>query len=250
MNLDKVIAKRENKTIYRDGERRIKVFNKDFSKADVLSEALNQAKVEETELNIPKILEVTMIDGCWAIIAEYIEGKTLTELTNENPEKTLDYIDLMVDLQIKTHIQKCPQLPNKLHDKMLRKISLTNFDATIKYELQAHLDGMPRHNKLCHGDFRPSNIIITPQNVPYIIDWSHVTLGNASADVARTYLLYLLADQKDFGEYYMNKFCEETCTPRNYIEKWVRIVAASQSVKGNKEELAFLSAIVDVVDYT
>jgi aminoglycoside phosphotransferase (APT) family kinase protein len=133
---------------------------------------------------------------------------------------------------------------------MLRKISLTNFDPVVKYELQAHLEGMPRHNKLCHGDFRPSNIIITPQNVPYIIDWSHVTLGNASADVARTYLLYLLADQKDFGEYYMNKFCEETCTPRDYIEKWIRIVAASQSVKGNKEELAFLSSIVDVVDYT
>jgi tRNA A-37 threonylcarbamoyl transferase component Bud32 len=250
MNLDNIIAKRVNKKIYRDGDRRIKVFNKDFSKADVLNEALNQAKVEETELNIPKILEVTMVDGCWAIIAEFIEGSTLAELTNKNPEKTLDYIDLMVDLQIKVHIQKCPLLPNKLYDKMLRKISLTNFDPIIKYELQAHLEGMPRHDKLCHGDFRPSNIIITPQNIPYIIDWSHVTLGNASADVARTYLLYLLADEKDLGEYYMNKFCEETCTPRSYIEKWVRIVAASQSVKGNKEELAFLTSIVDVVDYT
>jgi tRNA A-37 threonylcarbamoyl transferase component Bud32 len=250
MNLNNVIAKRTNKNIYRDGDRRIKVFSKDFSKADVLNEELNQAKVEETELHIPKILEVTIIDGCWAIIAEFIEGKTLTELTSENPGKTLEYIDLMVDLQIKTHIQKCPQLPNRLYDKMLRKIALTNFDSAIKYELQAHLEGMPRHNKLCHGDFRPSNIIITPQNVPYIIDWSHVTLGNASADVARTYLLFLLAGQKELGEYYMNKFCEETCTSRNYIEKWVRIVAASQSVKGNKEELAFLSAIVDVVDYT
>jgi tRNA A-37 threonylcarbamoyl transferase component Bud32 len=250
MNLDNIIAKRANKIVYRDGDRRIKVFNKDFSKADVLNEALNQAKVEETELNIPKILEVSMIDGCWAIIAEFIEGKTLTELIEENPEKTLDYIDLMVELQIKTHIQKCPQLPNKLYDKMLRKISQTDFDPIIKYELQAHLEGMPRHNKLCHGDFRTSNIIITPQNVPYIIDWSHVTLGNASADVARTYLLYLLAGQIDFAEYYMNKFCEETCTAREYIEKWIRIVAASQSVKGNKEEFPFLNAIVDVVDYT
>jgi tRNA A-37 threonylcarbamoyl transferase component Bud32 len=250
MNLNSVIAERPNKTIYRDGDRRIKVFNKDFSKADVLNEALNQAKVEETELHIPKVLEVTMIEGCWAIIAEFIEGSTLAELINKNPEKTLDYIDLMVDLQIKTHIQKCPQLPNRLYDKMLRKISLTNFDPVIKYELHAHLEGMPRHSKLCHGDFRPSNIIITPQNVPYIIDWSHVTLGNASADVARTYLLFLLADQKDIGEYYINKFSEKTSTARDYIEKWVRIVAASQSVKGNKEELEFLSAIVDVVDYT
>jgi tRNA A-37 threonylcarbamoyl transferase component Bud32 len=248
MNLNTIIAKRDTKTVYRDGDRRIKVFNKDFSKADVLNEALNQARIEETELHVPKVLEVTMVDGCWAIIAEFIEGKTLTEMIQENPKKTKEYIDFMNDLQLTIHEQKCPLL-TKLRDKMLRKISLTDFDSTIMYDLQIHLDGMPQHNKVCHGDFRPSNIIITPQNVPYIIDWSHVTQGNASADIARTYLIYLLTDNKENGEYYLNKFCEKTGTPRSYVEKWVRIVAASQSVKGNKEELEFLTRIVDVVDY-
>ena len=53
MNPDHMIAKRENKTIYRDGDQAIKVFDEDFSKADVLNEALNQALVEETALNRP-----------------------------------------------------------------------------------------------------------------------------------------------------------------------------------------------------
>jgi thiamine kinase-like enzyme len=189
-----------------------------------------------------------MIDGCWAIISEFIEGKTLTDLIKDNPKKTKEYIDFMIDLQLTIHAQKCPLL-TKLRDKMFRKISLTDFDSTIKYDLQTHLEGMPQHNKMCHGDFRPSNIILTPQDVPYIIDWSHVTQGNASADVARTYLIYLLTGNKENGEYYMNKFCEKTNTQRSYVERWVRIVAASQSVKGNKEERAFLARIVDVVDY-
>lgn len=248
MNLENVIAKREHKTLYRDGDKRIKIFDEGFPKADVFNEALNQARVEETELNVPKILEVTKLNGCWVIISEYIEGKTLTDLINEEPERTKEYIDLMIDLQIQTHAQKCPLL-TKLRDKMFRKIALTNFDLTTKYELQTHLEGMPRHNKVCHGDFRPSNIIITPEGIPYIIDWSHVTQGNASADVARTYLLYLLADQKENGEYYINRFCEKTDTPRKYVEKWIRIVAASQSVKGNQKERAFLNRIVDVVEY-
>ena len=248
MNLNNIISKRENKTIYRDGDKAIKVFHEGFSKADVLNEALNHARVEETELNVPKVLEVAMIDGCWAIVYEFIEGRTLTELITENPDKTKGYIDLMIDLQIKMHAQKCPLL-TKLRDKMFRKISLTEYDLTTKYELQTRLDGMPRHNKVCHGDFRPSNIIITPEGTPYIIDWSHVTQGNASADVARTYLLYLLADHKEDGEYYLSKFCEKTNTPRRYAEKWIPIVAASQSVKGNKKELAFLNRIVDVVEY-
>ena len=83
MKLDQVIAVRPAKTVYRDGDRCIKVFNENYSKADILNEALNQARVEETGLNIPKIIEVTKVDGRWAIVSEFIEGKTLAALMEE-----------------------------------------------------------------------------------------------------------------------------------------------------------------------
>ena len=83
MKLDKIIAVRTGKTVYRDGDNCVKVFDKDYSKSDVLNEALNQARVEETGLNIPKIKEVTMIDGKWAIVSEFIPGKTLARLMEE-----------------------------------------------------------------------------------------------------------------------------------------------------------------------
>ena len=83
MKLDRVIAVRNNKTVYRDGNRCIKVFNKEYSKSDVLNEALNQARIEETGLNIPKIIEVTMIDGKWAIVSEFIKGKTLAQVMDK-----------------------------------------------------------------------------------------------------------------------------------------------------------------------
>ena len=63
MNLEKVIAVRTNKCVYRDGEYAVKVFDSDYSKADVLNEALNQARVEETGLALPKVKEVMTIDG-------------------------------------------------------------------------------------------------------------------------------------------------------------------------------------------
>ena len=69
MKLDRIIAVRTSKTVYRDGEDCIKVFDEDYSKGDVLNEALNQARVEETGLNIPKIKAVTTIDGKWAIVS-------------------------------------------------------------------------------------------------------------------------------------------------------------------------------------
>ncbi len=248
MKKENIIYQSPRKTIYRDGERCIKVFNADYSKADVLNEALNQSRVEETALNIPKILEVTMIDGKWAIITEFIEGKTLQAMMDEEPEKISEYLELFVELQLEAHAQTCPLL-NKLKDKMNRKISETTLDATTRYELHTRLEGMPKHKKLCHGDFNPSNIIITADGKPYIFDWAHATQGNASADVARTYLLFCLAGKEDLGKQYLDLFCQKSNTARQYVQKWMPIVAASQSVKGNEKEREFLLSWVDVVDY-
>lgn len=248
MKLDKIIAVRNTKTIYRDGDKCIKVFNEDYSKADVLNEALNQARIEETGLNIPKIHEVTTIDGKWAIVSDYIEGKTLAELMAEDGDKTEEYINLLVDIQLEIHSKTCPLL-NKLKDKMSRKISETELDATTRYELHTRLEGMPKHKKVCHGDFNPSNIIITKDGTPYIIDWSHATQGNASADVARTYLLFCLNGDTENAKKYLEIFCKKSNTAKQYVEKWMPIVAASQSVKGNEKEREFLLSWVDVVDY-
>ena len=248
MKLDRVIAVRNNKTIYRDGDKCIKVFNAEYSKADVLNEALNQARIEETGLNIPKVLEVSMIDGKWAIVSEYIKGKTLAQLMEAEPEKKSEYIELLVTLQMEVHAKTCPLL-NKLKDKMSRKIVETELDATTRYDLHTRLEGMPKHNKVCHGDFNPSNIIIAEDGTPYILDWSHATQGNASADVARTYLLFWLNGDIEGAEFYLNTFCKMSDTAKQYVQKWMPIVAASQSVKGNECEREFLMSWVGVVDY-
>lgn len=250
MNLDRVIALRNKKTIYRDGDKCIKLFDEGYSKADVLNEALNQARIEETGLNIPRVLAVTTVDGKWAIVSEFIQGKTLEQLMKEDTEgERLDeYLELLVDLQMKVHATTCPML-NKLKDKMNRKISQTDLDATTRYDLHTRLESMPKHNKVCHGDFNPSNIIIAEDGTPYILDWSHATQGNASADAARTYLLFCLAGDEEKARKYLDLFCKKSDTARQYVQKWMPIVAASQSVKGNAHERDFLLSWVGVVDY-
>ena len=248
MKTDRIIAVRNKKTIYRDGDKCIKVFSEDYSKADILSEALNQARVEETGLHIPRVLEVTTVDGKWAIVSEYIKGKTLAQLMQENPDNFENYLTMFVDLQLEMHSRTCPML-GKLKDKMNRKISQTGLDATTRYDLHTRLESMPKHNKLCHGDFNPSNIIIAEDGTPYILDWSHATQGNASADAARTYLLFWLSGDMQGAQKYLDLFCLKSDTARQYVQKWMPIVAASQSVKGNANEREFLLSWINVVDY-
>ncbi|MDO4426012.1 MAG: phosphotransferase, partial [Planctomycetia bacterium] len=224
------------------------VFNEEYSKADVLNEALNQARVEETGIRMPKLRAVSVMDGKWAISMDYIEGETLATLMEKHPEKTDEYMDMFVSLQLEIHSKRAPLL-NKLKDKMMRKISESPLDATTRYELHTRLESMPKHTKVCHGDFNPSNIIVAKDGTPYVLDWSHATQGNASADAARTYLLFSLAGETVLAEKYLNLFCKKSDTAKQYVQKWIPIVAASQLVKGKPEEKEFLTKWADVVEY-
>lgn len=249
MKLDNIIYETNGKKIYRDGDKAIKVFDESFSKAAVLNEALNQARVEEIgTIKIPKIHEVTKVDGKWAIVSDFIEGKTLSKLIEENPDKLDEYIDKFVDIQISILSERAPLLTD-LRDKMQKKISASDLDATVRYELHNRVNGMKKHNKVCHGDFVPSNVIITPAGDAYIIDWAHVTQGNGAADAARTYLMLTLDGKKEMAEKYLNTYCRKTDTAKQLVQSWMPIVAASQSVKGIPEERELLMSWANIAEF-
>lgn len=248
MELTNCISKGTLKSVYLQDGVAVKVFEKEYAKSEVLYEALNTARVEDTGLDIPKILEVTMIDGKWAIKREYIEGKTLQEIMDEDPKNIDTYIESLVDLQLKIHQKRNPQL-NKLKDKMSKAISdLECIDDATKYDLHTKLEGMPKHTKLCHGDFCPENIIVDKDGKMHVVDWVHASQGNASADVARTYLLLALKNKK-IAEKYMDIFCEKSGTLKQYVQNWLPIVAAAQLAKKRPEERDLLFSWLDVFEY-
>ena len=241
-----LISSSSTKSVYRDGNVAIKEFCEGFPKAEVLNEALCNARVEDLPgLHVPKILGVSVVDGKWSIMKEYIEGKTLEQLMEENPDKTQEYMEQMVDLQLEIHSKACPLL-NKLKEKTIRALNEEpELDESTRYELLTRLDGMPKHTKLCHGDFSPSNIIVQEDGTMYVIDWVHAAQGNASADVARTYLLLSLKDSK-LADLYMDLFCEKTDTD---VQGWLPIVAAAQLVKKRPEEKELLEKWINVFPY-
>ena len=249
-NLNTPIAQRANKTVYKDNGNTIKLFVEDYSKADILNEALNQARVEEsTDLNIPKLVEVTKIDNRWALVFEHVEGKTLEELMVACPEKEDEYLNMFVDIQLEILSKSAPLL-SRVKDKFKRKITnCQDIDESTKYELLQRLEGMKNHAKLCHGDFNPSNIVVKEDGSHYILDWAHVTQGNASADVARTYLLFSIQNKTVLADKYLNLFASKSGIEVKHIQRWIPIVAATQLTKGIAEERDFLLKWVSVAEY-
>ncbi|MBE5813223.1 MAG: DUF1679 domain-containing protein [Clostridiales bacterium] len=248
--LDNIIAERKDKTVYRDTNKTIKLFCENYSKADILNEALNQARVEEgTDLYVPKLHEVTKIENNWAIVTEYIDGTPLSVLMERNPEKEDEYLELFVRIQMTILSKKVPLL-SSIKDKFKRKINnATNINDSIRYELLHRLEGMKNHTKLCHGDFVPNNIIIKANGEYYIIDWAHATQGNASADAARTFLQFSMQGKTELAEKYLEEFAKQSTIDKQNVQRWVPIVAATQLTKGKPEEEEFLRHWIDVIDY-
>ena len=243
-----IIAERPQKTVYRDGETVIKLMNAGFPAPDALNEALNLAIVYETGFCVPRLVEVKTIEGRWAIVMEYIEGRTAAELIEENPAETDAILGRFVDIQLEMHKKTASRLRHHT-DKMHAKISESGVDASARYELHTRLNGLPKHSKLCHGDYVPDNVIFKPDGGFCVIDWSHATQGNASADAARTYLRLRLAGKDTLAEKYIRLFCGKSDTARQYVEKWMAIVAASQLVKEKPEEREFLLSWANVAEY-
>ena len=248
MKLEQVVAVRKNKTIYQDENKLIKLFDETYPVANVLNEALNQARIYETGLNIPALQEVTKIDGKWVISMDFIEGKTLEQLIDENPSKVDSYLKLFVETQIEMHSKRSTLL-RKLHDKMADKIDETELSDSKKFDLKSRLAGFEKHNKVLHGDYQFSNVIIDKNGKVYIVDWSHATQGNASADVAMSYLLMKMDKKDELAETYLDLFCKKTNTDKHYVQTWVPIVAAAHLNKCKPENKAMLESFIDVVEY-
>ncbi|MBP5426301.1 MAG: phosphotransferase [Clostridiales bacterium] len=249
-NLSNEIRRRKTKTVYKDKDSIIKLFVKNYSKADILNEALILARVEEgCDLNIPKLREVTKIGDRWGLVTEYIEGKNLQEMMDEDPSKMEKYLNIFVDIQLEVLSKSVPLL-NQIKDKYTRKLTDTTLiDDSTKYELLQRLDGMKNHTKLCHGDFNPSNVIICPNGKHCIVDWAHATIGNASADAARTFLIFSIEGKEDIAERYLDLFCDKSNISKSNVQRWIPIVAATQMAQGNKKEQEFLRKFIEVFEF-
>ena len=243
-----ILEEKSYKTVFREGNTIIKAFVPSHPKSDVYNEAYIHACVEEAGIPVPKIISVAPSDGGFALAMEYIEGKTLQQLMDEHPDKTGEYLEKLVDIQLEVSAHRVPKLRNTRY-KMIDIINgLTDIDASTRYELLQRIQGMKRHTKLCHGDFVPSNVIIREDGSYCVIDWAHATSGNAGADAANTYMRFSLDDPAN-AEQYLRLFCKKADMAIQYIQTWMPIVAAVELAKHRAAETELLEKWISIAEY-
>ncbi|WP_417057850.1 phosphotransferase family protein [Enorma massiliensis] len=245
------LVRRGNKVVYDLGDKIAKVFNETKPVSDVFNEALNLARINECGIRSPKALEVTKLEGDeagWALITTKVPGVTLAEKIEAEPQRFGEYLEQFVNLQIEIHGYTSPLL-NRQDDKYARMInSLEAINATTRYNLLERLDGLKKGTAVCHGDFNPSNVIVSEDGTLSVCDWAHATQGAPAADVAMTYLLFSLTS-KEQAEAYLDTYCERADMAKQIVRQWLPVIAASELARKRKVNEEFLMSWVDVFDY-
>ena len=244
-----VLLERTDKVICHDTNTVLKVFGPGDKVPSILNEAMNEARAAETGLPVAKVLEVLKLRDHWCIRREFIDGDTLADVMAKDRKNLARYLKEFVAIQCAIFAKTSERMGN-LADKLDKQISASPVEKVTRYDLHMKLQSFPRGTSLCHGDFNPSNVIITPKGDWRVIDWSHVRLGDPCADVARTYLLFWLSGHVAAAEKYMELACAALKVQLGEVQKWLPIVAAAEAGREqspkNRELLVHWASVVDI----
>ena len=244
-----ILEQAANKTVYREGSRIVKEFTASHPMSGVFNEAYIHACVEDAGVPVPRLLGVMPGDnGGWSIKMEYVSGKTLEQMMEEQPERTDELMEKLVDIQLEIGAYRVPNLRNTRQKMADAVSSLKEIDASTRYELMQRIHGMAQHSKLCHGDLVPSNIVIREDGSYCILDWAHASAGNAGADAAITYLRFSL-EKPELADKYLRLFCTKADMAIQYIQTWMPVVAAQQLTKHKEAERDLLERWISVAEY-
>ncbi|MBE7150347.1 aminoglycoside phosphotransferase family protein [Bacillus mycoides] len=228
MNLGNPIAKGNTAEIYLCDNKVVKLFKEYFPNTESLYEAQKQKYAYSCGLHVPKVFEVTEIQGRQAIIMEYVEGESVGELLLNNLSKAEHYISICVSIQQKIHaISVSSDEIEPMEERLYRQInSIHDLDEKQKGNILKKLDSITFEPRLCHGDFHPFNLIMSNGDVK-IIDWVDASSGDIRADVFRTYLLYS-QNSVELAEMYLHIYCKKTGLLRDEIFQWAPIISAAR----------------------
>ena len=245
---DSILLERTDKVVTRDKNTVLKIFGPSYRVSAILNEAMNEARAAETGLPVAKVLEVLKLRDHWCIRREWVEGKTLADVMKSDKKNLVKYLRQFVSIQCEIFSKTSDRMGN-LADKLDKQISASPLPKETRYDLHMKLQSFARGKALCHGDFNPTNVIITPKGDWRVIDWSHVRLGDPLADVARTYLLFWLSGYVAAAEKYMAIACDALKAKVADVQKWLPVVAAAESAKEqtakNHELLLHWASVAD-----
>jgi uncharacterized protein (TIGR02172 family) len=141
-------------------------------------------------LPVPAADELVEIEGRLGIIFERVEGISMLKMLETQPWRFMAASRQLAELHAHMHTCMIPPGSYTQRQQIERGIEMSeDLSDEAKETIREVLASLPEGQTVCHGDFHPDNILLTPHG-PVIIDWMTGTRGNPLGDVSRPSLLF------------------------------------------------------------
>jgi uncharacterized protein (TIGR02172 family) len=189
----------------------------------------------------PAVGEIVEINGRRGIVYERAQGVSMLQDLNTHPWMIFKHARALADLQAQFQQLSIPGLYSyhkALGNTIRRAPHISEAERAKVLDL---LETLPDGKTLCHGDFHPGNVIISPQG-PIVIDWMTAASGSPWADIARTSLL-LSVGPRAVGKQlspilhlfinlyygtYMKHYKTLRTDTQNELKRWLPVLAAAR----------------------
>ncbi len=207
------------------GNRVLKLFDRGFPAEAIRAEFLNAQAAAALGIDTPRAEEIVRINDREGIVFERRAGVTLYDVLVSGAKELEALVDVFFALQRSIHVQPCSAFPGMV-ERLRRNIRCASDvpDTSRSLALQL-LETCDTSVGLCHGDFHPLNVLLTPAGA-VVIDWLDASQGHPAADMARTLLLLEFGRAGHGDEVVRAAFlrayrrrCEEVF-PREVIDTW------------------------------
>jgi aminoglycoside phosphotransferase (APT) family kinase protein len=238
MDLDKPLAIGRTAKIYAWKEGWVlKVYEDWFGRGDIEYEARLAAAIRASGLPIPAVGEILEVDGRLGLEYERVDGEEMLDLLSRRPLGMIHFARRLAELHVELHAIEIDGLPAQ-RERLERKIRASaHLTAALKQAALTALARLPDGSVLCHGDFHPKNVLVTPTG-EIVIDWIDAASGNPLADVARSSVIYL-GEAARLGRrglllrflnaIYLRHYFELRPDAREEFRAWLPIIAAART---------------------
>jgi uncharacterized protein (TIGR02172 family) len=216
--------------------------------------------VSEAGLAAPAVVDVVEVEGRLGIVYERIVGPSMLDALARRPWMLFRSARRFAEVHAAMHACRRAELPPQ-RDGFTRAIQhAPGLPAAARDRALAALARLPDGDALCHGDYHPDNLIMSPRG-PIVIDWTNACRGNPSADVARTVLMFRMAGlpphmpagqrllvqflRARFLAAYLRAYRGRRPCPDAELEAWLPVLAAARLNERIAPEEASLLRLVE-----
>ena len=217
-------------------------------------------RLATTNLPLPRVLAVIGVGGQRGILYERVDGPSMLDLIARRPWLASRMAALLAELHVAIHARPGHGFP-RLKEGLEREIGrAADLSPVQKERIVAKLRRLPDGGALCHSDFHPGQVLLSPRG-PVVIDWLTAQCGPPPADVARTLLLFAVgaapepsrlkravidATRALFRRRYLQRYLElSPGVTLAQIEAWRLPVMAARLAEAIPEERARLLAAIE-----